>query len=71
MEFLFIFYYLFGYIIVTFIDYDMNDKVCIRDLLINLTVAFIWPIWFVTWFIVYFDHSKILNYSVIKRKQIF
>lgn len=57
MEFLFIFYWLFGYTIIGLIDYTMKDEVTIGDLIVNIFNAIIWPVWFFVWLIVYGDFS--------------
>ncbi len=71
MEFLFIFYWLFGYIIIGLIDYTMKDEVTIGDLIVNISLALILPVWFFVWLIASSDFSflNFLKYPVFRRKQ--
>lgn len=71
MEFLFIFYWLFGYIIIGLIDYTMKDEVTIGDLIVNIFNAIIWPAWVFVWLIASSDFSflNFLKYPVFRRKQ--
>lgn len=68
MEFLFIFYWLFGYIIIGLIDYTMKDEVTIGDLIVNISLALILPVWFFVWLIASSDFY-FLKYPVFRRKQ--